>query len=90
MAKRYNISVPSEYHKDGSLKTKWSNVGKLIEFKPGEFLIELYMFPTTKFCVFEEKQRGEKVEKPEEKEVVYPEGYPSPEAVGANPDEIPF
>lgn len=62
MAKRYNVSVPKKYTKDGEEKTSWNNVGKLIRFeatgeKPESFLIELAMFPDTKFMVFEEKPR---------------------------------
>lgn len=62
---RYNISVPREYEKNGETKTAWSNVGKLIRFdatdtKPEGFVVELFMFPNTKFMVFEEKPKEEK------------------------------
>lgn len=59
---RYNISVPRTYEKNGETKTAWSNVGKLIKFpatadKPESFIIEMHMFPNTKFGVFEDKPR---------------------------------
>lgn len=60
--KRYNISVPRKYTKDNVEKTSWSNVGKLIKFeatsdKPEGYVLELAMFPDTKFGVFEDKPR---------------------------------
>ena len=63
--KRYNISVPKKYTKNGDEKTAWSNVGKLVRFdatgdKPESFILELNMFPETKFGVFEEKEREPK------------------------------
>jgi len=81
--KRYNISVPKEYEKNGEKKTQWSNVGKLIRFeatddKPEGFILELSMFPTTKFGVFEEKPREEASQ------------APSDQKVEINPDDIPF
>lgn len=63
--KRFNISVPKKYTKDGEEKTAWSNVGKLIYFpktddKQAGFALELFMFPDTKFMVFEEKEKEDK------------------------------
>lgn len=60
--KRYNISVPKKYTKNGEEKTAWSNVGKLVKFdatqdKPESYILELSMFPDTKFGVFEDKPR---------------------------------
>lgn len=60
--KRFNIAVPKEYEKDGETKTAWGNVGKMVRFgatneKPESFLIELNMFPNTKFMLFEEKPK---------------------------------
>lgn len=60
--KKFNISVPRKYLKNGEEKTSWSNVGKLVQFdatseKPEGFIIELSMFPETKFMVFEEKPK---------------------------------
>lgn len=59
---RYNVSVPKKYTKDGQEKTAWNNVGKLVRFearngKPESFILELNMFPDTKFGVFEDKPR---------------------------------
>jgi hypothetical protein len=60
--KRFNISVPKKYTKDGEEKTYWGNVGKLIYFpatddKPAGFALELYMFPDTKFGVFPDEPK---------------------------------
>jgi hypothetical protein len=65
--KRYNVSVPRSYEKDGETKTAWNTVGKLVHFpatgdKPEGFILELSMFPNTKFGVFEEKPREPKEE----------------------------
>ena len=73
---RYNISVPREYDKNGEKKTAWSNVGKLVRFeangeKPEGFVIELFMFPNTKFMVFEEKPRDEQVAPSDGKEIPF-------------------
>ena len=62
--KRFNISVPKKYIKDGEEKTVWGNVGKMTYFpktdtKPAGFTIELFMFPETKFMVFEDKPKDE-------------------------------
>lgn len=63
--KRYNISVPRKYEKNGEDKTAWSTVGTLVHFpatdeKPDGFILELGMFPATTFKVFEQKEREEK------------------------------
>jgi len=63
--KRFNISVPKKYTKDGEEKTAWANVGKLVYFpktddKQAGFALELFMFPETKFMVFEEKEKEDK------------------------------
>lgn len=59
---KFNISVPREYEKNGEKKTFWGNVGKLTKFdatasKPEGYVIELYMYPNTKFMVFEDKPK---------------------------------
>lgn len=61
---RFNISVPKKYTSNGEEKTQWSNVGKLVKFpakdgKPESYILELAMFPETKFGVFEDKPRSE-------------------------------
>ncbi len=71
MVKIYNVSVPKKYTKDGEEKTAWNNVGKLVGFKNenGEvsFKLELFIFPETKFGVFEQKPKETpKVENPVE------------------------
>ncbi len=63
--KRYNVSVPSKYTDKNSNeeKTKWSTVGTMVHFDPsernpeGNYLLELNMFPDTKFMLFEQKPR---------------------------------
>lgn len=54
---RYNVTVPKKYTKDGEEKTAWNRVGTLVKFeakdgKPESFILELSMFPETKFAVF--------------------------------------
>ena len=71
---RYDITVPKKYTKDGEEKTAWNRVGTLVEFpattdKEKGFILELSMYPETKFGVFESKPREERtatddVEKP--------------------------
>lgn len=67
--KRYDITVPKKYTKDGEEKTSWNRVGTLVKFdatsdKPEGFILELSMFPETKFGIFESKPRDEKAEAP--------------------------
>ena len=59
---RYDITVPKKYTKDGEEKTAWNRVGTLVEFpatadKEKGFILELSMYPETKFGVFESKPR---------------------------------
>jgi len=82
--KKYNISVPKKYTKDGEEKTFWANVGKLIKFdatesKPEGYVLELHMFPDTKFGVFEDTPRDEQT-KSKENTVEYSD----------NKEEIPY
>lgn len=63
--KRYNVSVPKKYTKNGEEKTAWKNVGTLVRFeataeKPEGFILELNIFPDTKFGVFEDKPREQR------------------------------
>jgi len=58
-SQKFRIVVPGEKYqaKDGSgEKTKWNEVGSLVCFfedgKPDGFILELGMFPSTKFKVF--------------------------------------
>ena len=60
--KKFNITAPRKYTSNGEEKTFWANVGSLVKFeatadKPEGFIIELNMFPDTKFMVFEDKPR---------------------------------
>lgn len=59
---RYNITVPKKYTQNGEEKTAWNRVGTLVKFeakdgKPESYLLELGMFPETKFGVFEDTPR---------------------------------
>lgn len=63
--KRYNICTSKSYEKDGETKKAWRTVGQMVEFpatddKPRSFLIEMHMFPETRFSVFEEKDREDR------------------------------
>ncbi len=63
--KRFDITVPKKYTKDGEEKTAWNRVGTLVKFeatgdKPEGYILELSMYPETKFGVFESKPREEK------------------------------
>jgi hypothetical protein len=63
--KKYNVSVPRKYTKDGEEKTAWGNVGKLVYFEATDskeegFILELNMFPDTKFGIFPDKPREER------------------------------
>lgn len=63
--RRFNVTVPRTYQKDGEEKTAWNTVGKLVHFPATEdktegFILELFMHPNTKFGVFEEKPREHK------------------------------
>jgi len=57
-SKTFRIVVPAnEYtNKEGEKKTRWNEVGRLVCFFedgiPDGFILELGMFPSTKFKVF--------------------------------------
>lgn len=60
--KRYNITTVSTYEKNGEEKKTYPQVGKLVKFeatgdKKESFILELNMFPNTKFYVFEEEPK---------------------------------
>ena len=55
--KKFTINTAKKYKKDGQEKTQWNRVGTLVEFKEGEFALELNMFPDTKYFVFEDKPK---------------------------------
>ena len=90
MAKRYDIVIPKKYEKNGEEKTSWKNVGTLVRFdatqdKPESFLLELHMFPTTTFKVFEHKDRDEQ---PQERSQASAPAEDMERDI--NPDDIPF
>ena len=65
---RFNVVTKKTYQgKDGE-KAQWLNVGSLIRFpatgeKDESFILELNMFPSTKFYVFEQKKKAVKQER---------------------------
>lgn len=78
--KKYNVTTQGTYTKNGEEKKTYPQVGKLVQFddtaeKKGGFILELNMFPNTKFYVFEDEK-----EKTQEAPVVDNE----------TGDEIPF
>ena len=90
--KRYNITAPKKYIKNEEEKTAWNRVGTLVEFeatseKPKGFILELNMFPETKFAVFEDKPREDNSEKQANNEFNQI-GESDTETI--DPDSIPF
>jgi hypothetical protein len=59
---RFNITVPKKYTTNGEEKTAWNQVGKLVKFeakdgKPESYILEMHMYPDTKFAVFKDEPR---------------------------------
>lgn len=75
--KRFNICTRKTYQKGDEEKVQWPQVGKMVYFpangdKNEGYKLEMNMFPTTQFFVFEETDRGQK---PRQQEVIAePEG----------------
>lgn len=65
--KKFNIVTAKKYtNNQGEEKTAWNRVGKLLHFpaegnKEEAFILELGMFPTTDFRVFEDKPKDEEI-----------------------------
>lgn len=64
--KKYNITTVGSYSKNGEEKKTYPQVGKLVQFeatsdKPEGFVLELNMFPGTRFCVFPDKPKTDEV-----------------------------
>lgn len=78
--KKFNITTQKVYQQGGEEKKFYPQVGKMVYFeanegKPENYLLELNMFPGTKFYVFEDVPK---------------DSYPTPKSEGINPDSIPF
>lgn len=63
--KKYNITAVKTYEANGQEKKTYPQVGKLIHFpatadKKESFIVELNMFPETKFAVFPDEPRESK------------------------------
>jgi hypothetical protein len=52
-----DIVAKKTFQKDGVEKATWLKVGTMRETDDGKQFIELNMFPTTSFYVFEQKQK---------------------------------
>jgi hypothetical protein len=92
MVKRFDVSVPKKYTKDGEERTMWNRVGTIVKFeatgdKPESYMLELSMFPDTKFGVFEAKPK--ELGNIPNTNVPYPTGAETGADV-VNPDNIPF
>lgn len=60
--KRYNITAPKQYEKDGQVKTTYPQIGKAILWeangdKKESLTIELFMFPGVTFKAFPDEPR---------------------------------
>lgn len=63
MPKKFNIVTAEAYEKNGEQKKVWHTVGELILWpakgdKGEQYSVKLYMSPSEKFYVFEQKERG--------------------------------
>lgn len=60
--KRYNLTAPKQYQKDGQTKTTYPQIGKIILWeangdKPESLTVELFMFPGVTFKAFPDEPR---------------------------------
>lgn len=90
--KRYNITTSRTYTKNGEEKKQWNSVGTLVQFpatqeKSESFIMELHMFPGTKFSVFPQEDKSKLAPKPQEVSGI---DYPTSEELGIDVDSIPF
>lgn len=65
--KKFNITTQGTYQKNGEEKKTYPPVGKLVYFeangdKEDGYIIELNMFPNTKFYVFADDRAEKKIE----------------------------
>ena len=90
MYKKFNISKPKKYTKDGVEKTVWNNIGTLTEFvKPDGSVSRLIEIPA---IGLEAHVFAIEPKVAPESGVAYPEnpaGQPVPESE-INPEDIPF
>lgn len=98
MVKKYNLSKPEKYIKDGVEKTFWSQVGTMTEFEKQDGSISrIVEIPAIglKASVFEVVPKENAPQRPQpqpvakkEATVQLDEAYPDEEKI--NPDDIPF
>ena len=55
--KKFNVSTPKKYTKNGEEKTAWLEVGVITEFDDKKQVLELNMFPNQKFFIFEREEK---------------------------------
>lgn len=55
--KFYDVTNKREYEKNGIKKNVWLKVGTYKETEDGKKFLELNMFPTTPFYIFEQKPK---------------------------------
>ncbi len=55
--KKYVINTQTKYMKDGEEKTFWNKVGTIVDFEDKGMRLNLFMFPETRFYVFEDKPK---------------------------------
>lgn len=89
--RKFNIVTKKTYTANGVEKAQWNNVGALVHFEPSgtkdeSFILELAMFPDTKFFVFPQKEQ-QRSAKNEAKEDVPTVQYNEEEI---NSQDIPF
>lgn len=59
MIKIENICTKKTYQKNGEEKTVWLTVGSFKTMDDGKRFIELNIFPSTAFYIFEKKEKGQ-------------------------------
>lgn len=89
MIERFNVSKPDKYMKDGQEKTKWNNIGTLVEFhKEDGSISRILEIPAIglKANIFpiEKKEPPKPAKQAEEVTTIE---YPSEDI---NPEDIPF
>lgn len=88
--KRYNLSKPRKYVKDGVEKTYWDKVGEMIEFERQDGSVSrIVKIPAIglEANVFEEKPREPQQPAPRRAPASDAVQYPQEEI---NPEDIPF
>lgn len=91
--KKFTINTKRTYTKNGEEKAFWSKVGELKVNDDGKQFIELFMFPSTSFYVFEDTPKTEATSsQPVEESApsVRPAGYQGDLNGEVDTSDIPF